>query len=241
MINMDNNTFYELLKDLNGSKKRKLTFCRPLAANVEFAISWIRQTDAKTDKTSFFGPDRVYLIKKAIDGPYVGLVQDGSHYDLHWYVLPEYRQKGYLSSALRSVILPHLFQDNRDFQCITINRSVMTPENFDASLKLAKTIGFTYTDEKDDIFHYKLSPDSYSRNEYIDGEFPSLTDIRAQEIRDNISHHFKMLEILQSELEIKLGMTDDVIKIKEELDRLHCDFDSIVSEAYENHHIIYVK
>jgi len=71
---MDDNTFYELLTRLNEGKGQNLTFTRPLAANVELANHWLIQTDAKTNKSNFFGPGTFYLIKDLTNGIYVGLV-----------------------------------------------------------------------------------------------------------------------------------------------------------------------
>lgn len=235
---MHENTFQELLNSLNKGDIQKLTFSRPLTAEVELANHWTADTHSKTN---LFGPDTIYLIKSQVDGPFAGLILEAGQYDLHWYVLPEYRGKGYLSAALKSVVLPHLFQDNREVQNITIDRNMLSEENFEASSRLAKAVGFTYSHEVSGVMHFKMERGIFDETEYIDGDLSPLTDLRAEEIRKQIKFHFKSLEVLQSELEMKLGTTDRVLGIKEELHRMQCDFDSIVADAYMDEQILYSK
>ncbi|MNL79754.1 hypothetical protein D3C87_2064280 [compost metagenome] len=68
-----------------------------------------------------------------------------------------------------------------------------------------------------------------------------MTDIRAEEIRSDIKYHFTMLKILQSELEMKLGKTEGLKTIMEELDQGYCNFDSILLDAYMEHQILRSK
>lgn len=234
---MSENNLYDLISDLNQDKNPKLVFSRHLSTCVEVANHWFKTANPKGYKEAYFGPVTIYLLKDKIDGKYLGLVEDRGQHDLHWYVLPEYRENGHLSTALKTVILPHLFQDNREFQCVTIDRNQLTKENYNASRKLAEAIGFIYTHEENEKVHYKLTSEGYADQEYIDGELSILTDIRAEEIRSEIKYHFTMLKILQSELEMKLGKTDNVLNIKEELDQVRCNFDCIISDAYMDHQI----
>ncbi|MEJ2881510.1 GNAT family N-acetyltransferase [Pedobacter sp. GR22-6] len=238
---MHESTFNELLTSLNRGESQKLTFSRPLTTTVELANHWTPGKGAAGEGVVLYGPDTIYLVRQFEGGPFIGLVQEASLYDLHWYSLPEYRGKGYLSAALKSVVLPHLFQDNRDFQHITIDGTVLNEENFQASVRLAKAVGFKYTHEESGVIHYKIGRGMFNRRAYIDGELSPLTDVRAKEIRKEISDHFTLLEVLQSELEMKLGNTRDLFQIKKDLDLLKCNFDSVVSDAYMDHRILYVK
>jgi RimJ/RimL family protein N-acetyltransferase len=238
---MHESTFGELLSSLNRGQSQSLTFNRPLLANVELAHHWTERKGAVVEKKVPDGSYTFYLIREFESGPYIGLVYDAGPSNLHWYSLPEYRGKGYLSQALRSVILPHLFQDNRELQKITINRNMLTEENFEASVRLAKSAGFEFTEEKADILQYQIEGKAFDNFKYIDGELSDLTDVRAEEIRSEISAHITLLEVLHSELTMKLGATEEIDVINNDLKCLRLKFNSVLSKAYEEGHIKYTN
>lgn len=78
----------------------------------------------------------------------VALIQD-AYADLFWYVLPGNRKKGYLTKALKTTIINHLFL-NRDEIKITINEGSIGKDMFLASQAVALNCGFkkTWTGDK---------------------------------------------------------------------------------------------
>lgn len=91
-------------------------------------------------------PYKTYLIRD-LNGIYVGIVLDMDDTDLHWYIKPEYRNKRYLSSAMKETILEHLFKDGRSYQEASVNRGVIGKVNAIASEKVLINLGFTKLNE----------------------------------------------------------------------------------------------
>ncbi|WEK18668.1 MAG: hypothetical protein P0Y49_17925 [Candidatus Pedobacter colombiensis] len=91
---------------------------------------------------------------------------------------------------------------------------MLTKENYNASRKLAESVGFIYMHEENSKAHYKLRPEVYEDQAYIDSDLSALTSIRAKEICSGTKYHFTRLKIRQSELKMKLGKTDDILNIK---------------------------
>ena len=61
--------------------------------------------------------------------------------DLHWYMLPRFRKKGYLSKSLKSTILPYLFYE-REEQEISIDIKKIGERNYYSSKRVAELLGF---------------------------------------------------------------------------------------------------
>lgn len=223
--------FEKLLTKLNLGKYPPTLFLRPLHANVEVATYWtLINSGNKTP--DYFGPITIYLVREAQSMCYCSLVEDKGPCNLHWYTLPEYRKKGTLSAALRFAILPHIFQDNRECQQITIEDDVLSPENFIASKTLAVAVGFKHMYDSEGVSLFELTRHEYHDANYIDGDLSPLTDTRAEEILSAIQYHSTMLTILNSELEMKLGGTDELQNVKKEIEQMRSDFKNIVLEAF---------
>lgn len=133
---------------------------RPLSPFVDLAKGYIEGTKRSNELIPLLGPHKFYLVKNQL-GNYVGLVEDRNEFDLHWYIILKYRGKKHLSSAMRTVILPHLFQDNRECQRITINKGMIGRINHVNSSELAKSLGFVYMEESNGIEVYTLDPKLY--------------------------------------------------------------------------------
>ncbi|WP_184545355.1 hypothetical protein [Mucilaginibacter sp. FT3.2] len=176
---MDIKQIYELLERANSSKQDEFFFIRPLQANVDIALLWLPIDFDVKDMPDFFGPITVYLIKNN-DKQYIGLVEDRGRSDLHWYTLPRYRGKGYLSNALREIILPHLFL-NRGEQNITISYKSFDGAEPVASALLARTIGFQFIDKNDDLEEYMDIPGKLTMR-FIDKESSDLAGGRVQQM-----------------------------------------------------------
>ncbi len=94
-----------------------LIFKAALSANVEYANVWVSEPRGNIGNESSYP---FYFIKNQ-SGIYVAAVLDMGEDDLHVFVKEEHRKKGYLSSALNEVILPHLYQTGRTKQKVTFD------------------------------------------------------------------------------------------------------------------------
>lgn len=231
---MSDQQFKAILDSLNKGKKDVLFFTRPLTAQVDLANGWMTSKYPNGRKPTYHGPGRYYLIREANFGRYIGLVADGSQFELHWYILPAFRGKGHMYAAMDNIILPHLFQDNREEQRISIDSNRLTPKNFKASNLLAKKLGFKSQSEDNGKNIYTLTPENYQSSDYFDGQLADFDQHTAESLREKVSHHFTQLKIIQSELEMKLGLTDEVLSVKDDIDSLRYCFDDLFVDGYRN-------
>jgi hypothetical protein len=213
---MTNKFLKSLIDRLNRNQSQALFNLRPLTDNVVFAKVW-NAKPKPTDKISHpNGPYLFYFIKNEI-GFYVAVVLDMRH-DLHWFVLPKYRQNGYLTKAMKEVILFHIFQD-RDEQRITIDEFQIGSKNFKASESVAKKLGFVKSDEESDS-DYILTIDKYRTENYIDGQNTEISKERIEELKKQVNYLARSLWFIQTEIEMKLGDLDYAEEIKELVDEI---------------------
>ena len=201
------------INELNKNKAEEYIFLRPLTPGVDFATVWDHTIHPLTKVRSLFPPNSFYFIKNT-DGYYVAAVSD-MDYDLHWFVLPKYRGKGYLTNSLKSVILPHLFQDNRSEQRITVDKNAIGKKNYSASIKVAKALGFIQTSNWAGKTELKISNSNFARLPYIGGKNTTIPEERIKIIIARAKKIGKELFKIESELEMKMGFTDEIEKIKE--------------------------
>jgi hypothetical protein len=109
---------------------------QPISANVRFALVWDEEDHHHLHTNS---PYRFYLILNH-KGEAVGAVLDMTQ-DLHWYIQPADRRKGFLTRALKEGVLPHLSRFRKS-QRITVTRDEIGKENFKASLAVARLCKF---------------------------------------------------------------------------------------------------
>lgn len=122
--------------------------------------------------------------------------------DLHWFILPEYRGKGYLTNVMKDTILPHLFLSRQE-QRITIDADQID-FNFNASEKVALNLGFSPKNDTE----YFLSKDGYSTYNIDFQKTVGFSEDRIQELRKQINYLSRSLWAIQTEVEMKLGITD---------------------------------
>ncbi len=203
----------KILKNLNLNKTDEYIFRRPLNDKIDFAYVWTENVNPITKEKSWYPPEPFYFIKNSED-VYVACVSDLTN-DLHWYVLPKYRGKGFLTSALKSTILPHIFQDNREEQRITIDEFKIGSKNYSASLKVAKNVGFIEKSNFSDITELFLKSIHYNDVDYIDGKNTKTDFDRINILKRRADNSIDELLKIQSELEIRFGKKDCVEEIKE--------------------------
>jgi len=160
------------------------------------------------------GPYSFYFIKNE-DGIYVANVLDMSS-DLHWFVDTKHRRKGYLTKALKEIILSHLFQD-RNEQRITIDSSQISDKNSKASENVAISLGFKKVSEKE----FLLSGDNYYVDYYIDGFNIPMTEDKIDLLKNRIKYLAQSLEMIKSEIEMKFGQADYVEELSETVKSLN--------------------
>lgn len=82
----------------------------------------------------------VFFFIQNANGLVVGAVYDMEQ-DIHWYVDPNHRKKGHLTTALKNVIIPHLLTE-KEFVRIHMDYFQGGYENTENSLRVAKNVGF---------------------------------------------------------------------------------------------------
>lgn len=210
---MTETTLISFIEKLNNQQTENLIFLRPLSQSVDYAKVYERKP-TKTDKmVAHDYPYKLYFVRNEF-GTYVATVLDMSN-DLHWLVLPEFRSKGLLSTALREVILYHLFQDRVE-QRITIKTDEIGPENAKASRRLAIKVGF----EKVSDSEYILKKDIYSTEKYFEGKNRSIGESRIDEFKKEINYVARSLAIIQTEIEMNYGESDYNDELKEVLNEI---------------------
>lgn len=135
--------------------------------------------------------------------------------DLHWYVSPKHRKKGYLTEAMKDIILSHLFQ-SRDEQRITIKASQIGKANHKASLHVALSLGFRQAGED----KYVLKQEQYLHDGYIDGHSTGMDRKEVELLKQKVKYFASSLKMVQTEVEMKLGtsdVTEDLCQLAEEI------------------------
>jgi hypothetical protein len=210
---MTNEHIESLINKLNNSDTDGLIHLRPLSVSVDFAKVWGVKPKPINEICSSDGPDKYYFIKNSC-GEYVAAVYDMIA-DLHWFVCPAFRKKGYLTKALKEVILFHLFQ-NRKSQRITIDFKELREFEANSSLRVAESLGFIKSSESE----YSLSESSYRSDEFICGENTPLSNSRAEELKRQLNYIGNSLWMVHSEVEMKLGVYDYAEELKELVDKV---------------------
>lgn len=120
-----------IITGLNSNKLVNRIFTRQISSNVEFAFYWRKKPNINDEIVGNECPYKLYLIKN--EKKYIGAVLD-MYNDLHWYLQVKYRKNGFLTKALKTAILPHIFIE-RDKQVITIDRNSIGRINYSNSKK----------------------------------------------------------------------------------------------------------
>jgi hypothetical protein len=205
---MKDKTIRNFIKQLNSQKNSENIYVQPLTSTVDYAHVWQNHLHPLSKVRKLDGPHAFYFIKNA-QQEYVGAVSMmGS--DLHWVILSKFRKQGHLTCALQQVILPHIFQDNRDEQRITIDQNMIGAKNYKASIKVARSIGFVETSFFDGKSELKILRTQFKDAPYIDGHYSNISQERLEILVESAREHIKALLKIESELEMRIGFSDDV-------------------------------
>lgn len=206
---MTNESLQSLLEKLNrNDASSSLIYLRSLSSNVDFAKIWLDKPKLTDSVTNSDGPDNFYLIKNS-ENIFVAIVFDMKR-DLHWFVLKHYRGMGYLTEAMKHIIIPHLFL-SRDEQRITIKENEIGRDNFAASEKVAAGLGFTSSENGE----YLLSNDQCTIDGLNLGQDTQLSSDRIDELKKHINYLGRSLWTIQTEIEMNFGNTDYSEELKE--------------------------
>lgn len=185
----------QLLNKLNRNPNSKNCIKVGIGKNVELAHIWHNQCFSKSHIPCTF-----FLIKE--NDKYVGAVLDMEK-DLHWVILPKHRKKGYLSRALRHVILPYIIEEMpRQGQSISISRHQLGEINYQNSLKVALSVGFNQIDDE------KLVLDCSSLNEdnyRLDYQYKGISEQELESINKELVAISKRLLQINTKVEFAFG------------------------------------
>lgn len=172
---MSEESIISIINKLNRYPNYKNCIKHALSKNVEFAHVWINSVFYTNNPQTFF------LIKNEIE--YVGAVLDMKT-DLHWVIVPKYRKKGYLTTALKDAIIPYLFSIvEREELKISINELEIGKKNYEASMSTALKVGFKKVDNS--TFILKENDFDFSHEE-LDIKYKGLTNDQIKEISKKI-------------------------------------------------------
>ncbi|WP_133162508.1 hypothetical protein [Flavipsychrobacter stenotrophus] len=133
-------------------------------------------------------------------------------YDLHAYVLPNFRKQGHLSLALPQSIIPHLLR-NRSEQRITIDKSRLGEKGYNASQSVALRAGFYKVAEAEGNITYVITEESADIS-FINGEDKQIPKKRIEELQKQINFLSRSALVLRSELEIHTGVNEYTEELK---------------------------
>jgi len=185
----------QLIDKLNRYPDFKDCIKVAIGKNVELAHIWYK--DGFSDSHI---PYTYFLIKE--NDKYVGAVLDMTH-DLHWVILPKYRKRGHLSTALKQVILPHILEEMpRVVQKISIKRNEIGVINYQNSLKVALNVGFKQLDEENLVFDYNALD---CRNYELDYQYKGLTKEELDKQINGLQKIAKEINKISSKIEFAFG------------------------------------
>lgn len=219
---MTDQTIHDLLMKLNHSKTSEYVFKRPIGKRVEVAKVWLERFTMLDFVSNDIGDYRFFLIQNE-EGSYVAAILD-MHSDLHWYVLPEYRKKGYLTRALQSVILPFLFYDKECTSLpITIDRHRLGEDGYRASEKVALAVGFKLRSLNTGVFILEKSAFDWS-HEALQEQNQRLDSGCLEVIRRRLFYVTRLLYQISDELQMAFnddeGLREEAREVWKYIDKL---------------------
>ncbi|MBK5214986.1 MAG: hypothetical protein JJE55_15170 [Flavobacteriaceae bacterium] len=179
---------------LNNKKGQESIFTRPISEKVEIGRVWSEQPK-KNHNPGSPSSYKFFFIKNDL-GIYVGAILD-MHSDLHWYVIPKERKKGFLTKSLKETILPYLFQE-RDEQKITIGKGI-GEKNHQNSKTVALKLGFNPIDEQQIEFLLKKSEFNLSSKK-LNEVNSRIGNERIEILTKRVNYASKILEKVSDEL-----------------------------------------
>ncbi|MFW5983414.1 MAG: hypothetical protein ACOCQ4_02850 [bacterium] len=182
---------------LNKGNACESIFTRQISNNVVVSKVWSNPPKVTDDIIGIYNSYRFFFIKNE-QNIYIAAVLDMNH-DLHWYVSPSHRKKGYLTNALKESILPYLFNEEREAQRITIRKNIIGEKNYLGSKTVAQNLGFKATNEEETEFEL-TSLDFNWENENLKEINSGINSERLEVLRKRVFYAYKILYKISDEL-----------------------------------------
>lgn len=181
---------------LNKGMVKESIFTRQINKNVEVAKVWYEQPKMTDNIVGNFGSYRFFFIKNELN-EYIGAVLD-MYQDLHWYIIPKCRKKGYLTIALKESILPYLFYEERESLRITIDEGAIGAKNYLNSKRVAIKLGFKPINDIETEFELKKDEFNWD-SENLEEINSQINAERFEELRKRAFFIFKALYKISDE------------------------------------------
>lgn len=154
---MTNETIQLLLDALNGGVAPEIII-RPIGKKVWWGFVWPPQPAGQARCLQEGGYEMFFV--QAAKGEFVAAVFWHGPEELHWYVAEKARRKGIFVKPLRAVILPFIFHRHKcEKQSCSVECWV---EHKEASMKLAKRVGFQEVSSDDEKTQFEIRADEVS-------------------------------------------------------------------------------
>ncbi|GGK18940.1 hypothetical protein GCM10007962_11400 [Yeosuana aromativorans] len=199
---------------LNKGTADESIFTRQISANVDVAKVWTEQPKPSNNIIGNFGSYRFFFIKDA-SNKYIGVVLD-MYRDLHWYIMPKYRKKGYLTKALQESVLPYIFYDDRETQRITIKRGSINEENYLNSKSVATKLGFNPVNNSESEFELKKTDFDWSK-ENLQEVNNVVSPQRFETLKKRAFFAYKTLYKISDELLMSVDDDKELMEVAEEV------------------------
>ena len=199
---------------LNKGIAAESIFVRQISQSVDVAKVWSKEPKMTDNIIGNFDSYRFFFIKNELNA-YVGAVLDMYH-DLHWYIVPKYRKKGYLSTALREAILPYIFYEVREIQRISIEHDAIGETNYINSKSVAEKLGFTAINESETEF--ELQKENFEWDyENLDDTNSEIDAKRFEILRKRAFFAYKILYKISDELLMTVNDDKELKEIADEV------------------------
>ncbi|PKL80298.1 MAG: hypothetical protein CVV25_04665 [Ignavibacteriae bacterium HGW-Ignavibacteriae-4] len=223
---MTNIILKEYIDVLNSNEIVDSIYRRQISSNVEIAKDW-RKKFSITDKIIVDKFSYKYFFIKDENGRYIGIVMDMG-FDLYWYVLKEFRNKGYMSKALKESIIPYFFnKENRSSLTISIDRIHLKKECYKSSKNMALNLGFKLIKGNRKYFELMKSDFNFDNNK-LSEQNSMVSNKRLNELREEVFYAHKILSKVSDELLMAYGDDSALAEISEYVK----EYKDIIKEKY---------
>jgi hypothetical protein len=210
---MHENQLNRLINKMNRGGS-KLIFTQVIGDNVEYSKIWPTKPKKSELRYDHCRSSDFYFLKNP-DNSYAGVVYDMGN-DLHWFLRKKERKNGLMYNALKKFILPHIIETKRDDIQISIDKNVLSKENFEASRNLALKLGFVENEEG----RYCLDTSDLDLS-FLDEKLGGLTSNRLNEIQKEITCLFRQIKMIADEMELKYGEDRSIARLRKNASEIY--------------------
>jgi len=237
---MTNDDIQKFIDRLNNRQYQDTILLRQISEFVYISIVRQKKVDFNNEP-KFSSTHYDFFFIKNENNEFVGAVED-KYSDLHWYITPKNRKKGYLVKALKNAILPYIFYDeDKDFdnQRITITKSQIGELNYDNSRKVALSLGFKPTNKEGSEFKLDRSDFDWS-DEKLHEINSDLNADKLDEFRKRLSFIYQDFELITHELQMAYGKKyeiESLIELSKKICYSKATIEDIIWENNEKNNV----